>query len=119
MLEIRPSPEFSYDAGRNKLLDLHFFADGTSEVSFSTPGVYDPYDKYEDAADSGYTRRQGQMLRLSALVDLESRLTIGCVAALLAYVARRKAIENLSNDGEARNSFHISALEMFSLKNTM
>ena len=119
VLEFRPSPEFNYDAGKNKLMNLNIFADGSSKVSFSTPGDNDPYDDYGRDTDVGYTGRQGQLLRLSASVDMESRLTIGCAGALLTYVARRKVVEYLPADTNANKSFCISTIEMFSLRGTM
>ena len=119
MLEFRPSPEFNYDAGKNKLMNLHLFADASSEVSLSTPGDDDSHDDCGEGTDAGYTGRRGQLLRLSASIDMESRLTIGCAGALLTYVARRKAVECVPDDVYTTDSFRISALEMFSLKNTM
>lgn len=119
MLEFRPSPEFSYDAGKTKLMNLHLFAEGSSEVSFITPGDNDPYDDYSNGTDAGYTGRRGEMLRLSASIDMESRLTIGCAGALLTYLARRKAVELSPDDVNTNNSFYISTLEMFTMKDTM
>ena len=119
MLEFRPSPEFNYDAGKDKLMNLHLFADGSSEVSLSTPGDDDSHNDYGEGTDAGYSGRRGQLLRLSAAVDMESRLTIGCAGALLTYVTRRKAVEYVPDDDYTAGSFRISALEMFSLKNTM
>ena len=122
MLEFRPSPEFNYDTGKNKLMNLDLFAKSSSEVSFITPGDNGDYDDSGDGTDTGYTARQGRLLRLSASVDMESRLTIGCAGALLTYVARRKAIEYVPDDVYdvyASNSFRVSVLEMFSMKNTM
>lgn len=114
VLEFRPSPEFNYDAGKDKLINLRLFTDGP-EVSFIIPGDNDPYDDHGDGTDAGYAGRQGQLLRLSASIDMESRLTIGCAGALLTYMARRKAVEYLPNDVNANNSFCISTIEMFSL----
>ena len=119
VLEFRPFPEFNYDAGKNKLMNLNIFADGSSKVSFSTPGDNDPYDDYGRGTDVGYTGRQGQLLRLSASVDMESRLTIGCAGALLTYVARRKAVEPVPDDNNASNSFYISKIQIFTLKDMM
>ena len=118
-LEFRPSPEFNYDAGKSKLVNLHLFANGSSEVSFTTPGDNDPYDENGDGTNAGYTSRQGQLLKLSASIDMESRLTIGCAGALLTYMARRKAVEHVHDDNKANNAFRISQLEMFTLKDTM
>ena len=119
MLQFRPSPEFSYDAGKNKLVNLHLFANSSPNVSFITPGDNDPYDDYGDGTGAGYTGRRGQLLRLSASIDIESRVTIGCAGALLTYVARRKAVEHLPDDVDTNNSFRISTIEMFSLKGMM
>ena len=119
MLEFRPSPEFDYDAGKSKLMNLRLFADGSSEVSFTTPGDNDPYNDYGDGNDAGYTSCQGHLLRLSASIDMESRLTIGCAGALLTYVARRKAVEHLPDDINVNSSFRVTKLQMFTLKETM
>ena len=119
LLEFRPSPEFNYDAGKNKLVNLHLFAGGSPEVSFFTPGDNHPDDDYGDGTGAGYTGRQGKLLRLSASVDMQSRLTIGCAGALLTYVARRKAVQYLPDDVDANNAFRISTVEMFSLKDIM
>lgn len=119
MLEFRPSPDFSYDAGKTKLMNLHLFAEGSSEVSFVTPGDDDPYDDYSGGTDAGYTGRRGELLRLSASIDMESRLAIGCAGALLTYLARRRAVEHNPDDINTNNSFYISTLEMFTMKDTM
>ena len=119
MLEFRPSPEFNYEAGKYKLINLHLFANGSSDVSFITPGDNDPYDDLGDATDAGHTDCRSQMMRLSSSIDIESRLTIGCAGALLTYMARRKAIRNLPDNVDANNSFCICTVEMFSLRGMM
>ena len=119
ILEYRPSPEFNYEAGKNKLVNLNLFSDGGPEVSFITPGMDDSLEDYGVSNEAGYTGRQGRILRLSAWIDMESRLTIGCAGALLTYIGRRKAVEYLPSDDMAIGSFRISAIEMFSLKGMM
>lgn len=119
MLEFRPSLEFNYEAGKNKLINVRLFADCSPEVSFITPGDNDPYDDYGDGIGAGCAGRQGRLLRLSASIDMESRLTIGCAGALLTYVARMKAVEYLPDNVNANNSFRISKIETFSLKGMM
>lgn len=119
MLEFRPSTEFNHDAGKNKLINLGLSTDGNPKISFITPGDNDPFDDYGDGTAVGYTSRQGQLLKISASIDMESRLTIGCAGALLTYVARRKAVENLPDEVNATDLFRISTIEMFSLKGTM
>lgn len=100
-------------------MNLHLFADGSSDVSFTTPSDNDPYNDYGDGNHAGRTGRQGQLLRLSASIEIESRLTIGCAGALLTYVARRKAVERVPDDIDANNSFSVIRLQMFTLKETM
>ena len=67
----------------------------------------------------GFTERQGKLLSLSAAIDLDSRLTVGCAGAVLAYVARHKAMESLPGGEEGNLTFEITALQMFSLANTV
>ena len=119
MLEFRPSPEFNYEAGKYKLINLHLFANGSSDVSFITPGDSDLYDDFGDVTDAGHTDYRGQMMRLSSSIDIESRSTIGCAGALLTYMARRKAIRNLPDNVDAKRSFCICTVEMFSLRGMM
>ena len=77
------------------------------------------FGDYDDGNEVGCTSRQGRLLRVSAYIDMESRLTVGCAGALLTYIGRRKAVEYLPNDADAVGSFRISTIEMFSLKEQM
>ena len=79
----------------------------------------DTFGDYDNGNEVGCTSRQGRLLRLSAWIDMESRLTVGCAGALLTYIGRRKAVEYLPNDTDAVGSFRISTIEMFSLKGQM
>lgn len=118
IIESRPSPEFSYEAGKNKLINLNLSTDGGPDVSFITPGYDDAYETYGRGNEAGFTGRQGKLLRLSAWIDMESRLTVGCACALLTYVGRRQVVENLP-DGTAAGTFSIVSIEMFSLQGMM
>ena len=84
-----------------------------------TPGMNDSFNDYGDGNEVGCTGRQGKLLRLSAWIDMESRFTIGCAGALLTYIGRRKAVEYLPSDEMVIDSFRISTIEMFSLKDMM
>lgn len=119
VVEIRPSPEFSYEGGKNKLVNLHFLSDAEPQVSFITPGDSDTYEDHEHGNDAGFTGRQGKLLRLSGWIDIESRLTVGCAGAVLTYIQRRKAVDYLPGDADANLAFCISGIEMFSLSGTM
>lgn len=70
ILDSRPSAEFRYDAAKNKLVHLDFSVDEPTRMVFTTPG-----DNMGDQLESG-TGRQGRLLRLAGLVDLESRITV-------------------------------------------
>jgi DNA mismatch repair protein MSH5 len=118
IIESRPSPEFSYEAGKTKLVNLNLSTDGGPEVLFITPGYDDACETYGGANEAGLTGRQGKLLRLSAWIDMESRLSVGCAGALLTYVGRRKVVEYLPND-TAAGIFGIASVEMFSLKGMM
>lgn len=111
-LEIRPSPEFGYEVGKNKLVNLRLGSDAELPVSFFTPGDTDSYDDQNGGKDIGYT---GRLLRLSGKIDIESRITIGCAGAVLTYLQRRKAADYLTGDTNANLVFRILTLETFSL----
>ncbi len=119
ILEVRPSPEFGYEAGKNKLVNLRLRSEDESQVSFVTPEDSDDYNDHNDGNDAGYTGRQGKLLRLSGKIDIESRLTIGCAGAVLTYLQRRKAVDYLPGDTDANLAFQISIVEMFSLAGFM
>ena len=119
IIECRPSPEFAYETGKNKLATLDLSGNGDPETSFLTPGDDDNYGAYDNAYEVGYTRRRGDTLRLSAWIDMESRLTIGCAGALLTYIGRRKSVEYLPNDATSDAFFRISLMESFSLQDIM
>ena len=68
----------------------------------------------------GYNGRKGKLLHLSSMVDLESRLSVGCAGAVLTCLQRRKAVNHLTTIADdAPSIFKISAISMFSLGKTM
>lgn len=118
-LDIRPSPEFSYDAAKSKLTDLpELFHENDHSVRFLVPGEPSVYDE-ANLADLGTTDRQGKLLRLSELIDLESRVSVGCLGAVLACIQRRIASEYLPDDQAAHAAYRVRAIEMFTLKDSM
>lgn len=74
LLEVRPPNEFYYDAAKNKLTTLRLGEDDGTQVSFNVPGDY-----RSDFDDDLTHCRQGQLLRLSGWVDIDSRTTVGCL----------------------------------------
>ncbi|KAL1634726.1 hypothetical protein SLS56_002128 [Neofusicoccum ribis] len=115
LLEVRPQAEFYYEPGRNKLGNLKIGTETGPNVTFTVPG---------DVQTGGYggnedVGRQENFLRLCGWVDLESRITVGCAGAVLAYVQRRRAVSFLPGDEAANDMFRISTIEMFTLRGNM
>ena len=120
VFDLRPSVEFNYEASLRKLLDLQLQTNDSPPMDFITPSNEVVYsDRHEENYEAGFTTRQGKLLRLSGLVDFESRLSLGCVGAVLSYLQRRRAVEFLPGDLNADAMFRITTIEMFSLQDMM
>lgn len=118
-LETRPSPEFCFEAGKSKLASLRLSHNPEVQISFLAPGDTENYRDYVDGDEPGYTRHHGKLLKLSARIDLESRLTIGCGGAVISYLQRRKAVDHLPGDVGSNLAFQISTIAMFNLDGIM
>ncbi|KAF2471929.1 uncharacterized protein BDR25DRAFT_366675 [Lindgomyces ingoldianus] len=116
LLEVRPPSEFAYETAKSKLVHLRIGEGDGPQVTFVVPGDVVAADGFDE---DDVTRHQGQLLRLSGWVDMESRLTVGCAGALLSYLQRRRTAAYLPGDNAAYLMFRISTLEMFSLRDTM
>ncbi|KAL8997253.1 MAG: hypothetical protein Q9169_003446 [Polycauliona sp. 2 TL-2023] len=119
LLEVRPSPEFAFETAKAKLSNIRLSPSHASHMAFITPGDAESYEDYIESSEPDYTGRQGKLLRLSGIVDLESRLTVGCAGAVLTYLQRRKAVVYLPGDDTAQPAFRVSAIGMFSLDGVM
>lgn len=75
LLDVRPSGEFVYESAKNKLLNLKIGCEDGPQITYVTPGDVLPTEGYEADGD-GFAGRQGQLLRLSGWIDVESRLTV-------------------------------------------
>ncbi|KAL9589019.1 MAG: hypothetical protein Q9203_002186 [Teloschistes exilis] len=115
LLEVRPSPEFAYEAGKAKLCNLRLSSDDAPFVAFVTSGDAESYQEYEDGHEPGHNGHHGKLLELAGHIDLESRLTVGCAGAVLTYLQRKKAVVYLPGDAEANLAFRLSAVETFNL----
>lgn len=80
------------------------------------PGDIHTNGGYDDGDDVG---RQEHLLRLSGWINMESRITVGCAGAVLAYIHRRRTIAFLPGDQAANDMFRVSTIQMFTLKSTM
>ena len=83
------------------------------------PGEDTSYDEYGSAYETGFTKHQGKLLRLSGRIDLESQLSVGCAGAVLTYLQRRRTVKYLPGDNDPNNAFRVTSIEMFALEGTM
>jgi DNA mismatch repair protein MSH5 len=77
VLDSRPSAEFQFEAGKNKLINLDIASKHGPEIVFTTP---------DDDLISGGAHgqghndfgvgRQGKLMRLAGWMDLDSRMTV-------------------------------------------
>jgi DNA mismatch repair protein MSH5 len=75
---------------------------------------------YDDVTgDAAMESRQGQLLRLAGWIDVDSRVTVGCAGAVLAYILRKRAATFLPGDLAAQAMHRISIIEMFTLAGSM
>lgn len=118
-LDVRPSQEFSYEAAKIKLAHLDLTVASTDGTSFLVPGDASTYEDEQDHENFGCTNRQGRLLRLSSRIDLENRVAIGCMGAVITHLQRRRAADYLPDDPDAQWAFRVRSLEMFTLRNTM
>jgi DNA mismatch repair protein MSH5 len=118
-LEHRPNAEFSYEAAKNKLVNLQSFLTGGEGMKFLTPGESLTYDDREEQDEFGSTSRQGKLLRISGWINLDSKVSVGCVGAVLTYLQRKRSAEFLQDDPDARHAYRITSMEMFSMEGTM
>ncbi|KAI5250452.1 hypothetical protein E4T43_00033 [Aureobasidium subglaciale] len=82
------------------------------KVTFTTPGdVVVGRDEGYIADGDAFETRQGQLLRLAGWIDVESRVTVGCSGAVLAYIHRKRAATFLPGDAAAQAMHRISTIE--------
>ena len=118
-LDVRPSHEFSYDSAVRKLADLDLEIFQEAQAMLVVPGYDDPAVNYARGLEPGLSHVQGNILHLSSAIDLESRLSVSCVGAVLSYIQRRRAVVYLPGDPTAVEMFKVTYLETFSLTNVM
>lgn len=56
---------------------------------------------------------------MSAWLNVDSKVSIGCAGAVVAFLQRRRSSEYLQDDPDAQLAYRIVHLEMFTFKNTM
>jgi DNA mismatch repair protein MSH5 len=119
LMECRPTAEFGYEAARNKLINLNIGQRDGPRVTFVVPGdVVADFEDYNNP-DAGIAGRQGQLLRLSGWINIESRTTVGCAGAVLSYLQRRRATAYMPQDPNSAAMFRIRTIEMFTFSGSM
>ena len=82
LLELRPSLEFNYEAGKSKLVNLQIGANDGPQITFIVPGDVHVATEYYDEENEAFVGRQAQLLRLSGLINVESQLTVRATTSL-------------------------------------
>jgi DNA mismatch repair protein MSH5 len=116
----RPMSEFSCDSARSRLVGLKLGHEDGPRITFITPGDLTAGDDEDYVpGDAAVESRQGQLLRLAGWIDVDSRVTVGCAGAVLAYIHRKRAATFLPGDAAAQAMHRISTIEMFTLAGSM
>ena len=76
LLECRPHSEFNYETGRNKLINLSMKPGSEPGLMFTVPGDTGIEDG-RDGISLEQGGRQNQLLRLSSMINMDDRSTIG------------------------------------------
>ena len=118
-LDYQPNLEFSYEGAKNKLVNLQSILTDGEQVRFLIPGESMTCDDRQDCDEFGSTSRQGKLLRISGWINLDSRVSVGCVGAVLTYLQRKRSAEFLQTDPEGHQAFPIASMEMFCIEGTM
>lgn len=119
LLELRPHADFGYQAARDKLVELRIDQHDGPTVSYVVPGDVMSHDDANTVDDNHQSGQQAQLIRLAGWINMDSRMSVGCVGALLCYLQRRRSTRFLPLDPNAGSMFRVSAIEMFSMGGTM
>lgn len=116
----RPVSEFSYDSAKSRLVNLRLGHEDGPRITFITPGdLTAGNDEDYVVGDAAVESSQGQFLRLAGWINVDSRVTVGCAGAVLAYIHRKRAATFLPGDMAAQTMHRISTIEMFTLAGSM
>lgn len=74
ILDSRPSSDFKYETAKIKLANLELSNNGAPNIMFMTPGDNISGDFTDE--NGRMSGRQGQLMKLAGLVDLDSKLTV-------------------------------------------
>ena len=117
-LEYRQSADFSYVNAKRRLVDLNITF-SSERFAFITPQENEACEIQDVEEDHIYAPRQGRLLEVASAIDIESRLSVGCAGAVIAYISRRNAIHQLPSEAVSDPMYRISNMRMFPVKNMM
>lgn len=111
-ISIRPTAEFSYASARDKLATINISEESGPPLTLHTP---------EDIHDlSGGQQRRGNLLRLAGWINVDSKITVGCAGAVLAYLQRKASIESVHvGSGRGDDGIAVAGIEMWSMSDVM
>jgi DNA mismatch repair protein MSH5 len=118
-VDCRPNLEFSYEGAKNRLVNLQSIPIGEEGVRFLIPGDSPTYDDGQGHDEVGSTSRQGKLIRISGWINLDSRVSLGCVGAVLTSLQRKRSAEFPQDDPDGQQAYRITSMEMFSMQGKM
>lgn len=115
-VDVRPAAEFDYDRALIKLSQLCSSTQNETLMRFLVPGE-PPANTSPD--EFGMTDTQGKLFQISAYLNLENEMSIGCVGAILCFLRRSRSAMDLPDYHDRNVSVRINQCGMFSLQGTM
>lgn len=116
-IELRSASDFKYELAVQKLSAIPSQRASTG-LRYLVPGEEEQYDESQ-LDEMGLSDARGRTLHITASIDLDSKISIGCAGAITTYLQRRKASEYLEGDPAADDAYQILDLQTFSFKDTM
>ncbi|KAB5579927.1 muts domain V-domain-containing protein [Coniochaeta sp. 2T2.1] len=107
--------DFNPNNGQQKLagLDASIFGGQSTILTAVAEEMGD-----DGMGEMGMTK-QSKLMRLATVINLDSRLSIGCAGAVLSELHRRRVVEFLPDDPAVDLAFCIKRITMFSLGDSM
>jgi DNA mismatch repair protein MSH5 len=106
---IRPATEFTYFSAKSKLCSLQIGESRGPTLTLQIPT--DPHQV------SGNEHSRSDFIKLSAWINTDSKVSVGCAGAVLSYLQKKKTVETMGAGQDA--TLHICNIEMFSLADVM
>lgn len=90
-----------------------------AHIIMMTPGDTDAHDGRIDGNEAGCSRKKGNLLRLSSIIDIDNPVTMGCAGAVITRLQRMKTVIH-TQSSVVDVSFHrIASVSIFNLNEFM